>query len=286
MRITRVRTLLAIGVFALLLAACGSNNDADQAPDPVQDAITATEVAVELESATALVGTAWQAEYFGSPDDGVPVIPGTRLTVNYLVGRYAGSGGCNWFLGVYAVEGPSLRMQTPAMTALACEPVGIVEQEGTFMSSLENVTDYRIEDGKLLAFTVEAQLLLTMVPADEVPVEGTPWHLRFAVEDTFSVPPIPGTMITALFEGDQMSGSAGCNDYSATVAMDESGNFSVSDVKIGDTVCTDPEGIMDQETAFMTALESTRRYLKLAGALDLQGAGSEPLMLFGVEWEE
>ena len=56
------------------------------------------------------------AESFGGPDEPLPVLPDTRLTVNYLVERYAGSGGCNWYLGVYSTDGSSLRMQTPATT--------------------------------------------------------------------------------------------------------------------------------------------------------------------------
>ena len=47
-------------------------------------------------------------ESFGDEDDSLAVLPDTKLTLNMLSERYAGYNGCNWFLGVYDVNGVEL----------------------------------------------------------------------------------------------------------------------------------------------------------------------------------
>ena len=88
-----------------------------------------------------------------------------------MLDRYNGFSGCNWFLGTYGVEGNSISLETPATTEGGYAEEGLVEQDGTYMTSLENVTEAELADGKLLLYTVEDQLLITMVPS-------SPYHLR------------------------------------------------------------------------------------------------------------
>ena len=263
--------LILMGALILTLSGCFQST-----PESPQEAVE------EKVSQLSLAGTAWEAESFGGPDDTLPVLPDMRPTVNYLVERYAGSGGCNWYLGVYSTDGSSLRMQTPATTRTICESAEIMQQEGLFMDSLLNVTEYRMEGDKLLAYTVENQRMLTLVPAQPSPFEGTVWELKFIYNGKEWQPVIPGTTVTAQFEGDQMSGSAGCNDYQATVTI-EGETMTIGDVASTRKVCADPEGVMDQETILVSMLSSVTGYRAAGHALALLNADGQAILLFGAE---
>lgn len=80
-----------------------------------------------------LAFTSWVLGSIGEPEDNLSVITGTRPSVNFMLERYIGTGGCNWFLGVYAAgEDGLLRLRTPATSRTAiCEPVGYFHGGGT-----------------------------------------------------------------------------------------------------------------------------------------------------------
>ena len=263
--------LVLMAALILILGGCSQGT-----PESPQ------EVVEETVSQLSLAGTAWEAESFGGPDDTLPVLPDTRLTVNYLVERYAGSGGCNWYLGVYSTDGSSLRMQTPATTWALCESAEIMQQEGFFLDSLVNVTEYRMEGDKLAAYTVENQRMLTLVPAQPVPLEGTTWDLKFIYNGKEWQPVIPGSTVTAQFDGDQLSGSAGCNSYNATVTI-EGETMTISDAASTRKACADPEGVMDQETLYLSTLSSVTGYQGAGYALSLVDADGQAILVFGAE---
>jgi len=243
-----------------------------------------TEPTGTTESAYPLAMTAWVLESFGEPEDNLPVIPGTRPSVNFLYERYTGYGGCSWVLGVYTADANGLlRIQTPATPVPAmCEPAGVMEQESLFMSSLLNVTEYQLEGEKLVGYTVQNQRMFTLVPAEPVPFEGTSWTLRFFVDGTIGMPLIIDTAITAQFEGDQMSGSAGCNTYTATVAR-EGETFTISDLTVTDQTCTEPEGIMEQEARFLADLALVANHRHIGNTLQMGDSPEQPSLLFGAD---
>jgi len=271
MKKTRNWYLILMAALILILSGCSQST-----PESPQEAVE------EKGSQLSLAGTAWVAESFGGPDDTLPVLPDTRLTVNYLVERYAGSGGCNWYLGVYSTDGSSLRMETPATTRIICESAEIMQQEGLFMNSLLNVTEYRMEGDKLVAYTVENQRMLTLVPAQPTPFAGTIWDLKFIYNGEEWQPVIPGTTATAQFEGDQMSGSAGCNSYNATVTI-EHDRLTIGDVATTRKACADPGGVMDQETMFLSMLPSVTGYRAVGYALALVDADDQAILVFGAQ---
>ncbi len=272
--------ILAV-ICIVALTSCRSGQEAQPTPEPAP--VQTVEAAQAAASQLALVGTAWEVEFIGEPDNGVAVIPGTNLTLNFLVDRYAGSGGCNWFLGTYSVSESDLTMYAPAESGLQCQPTEIMNQESTYMSALINVTNYRLEGDKLLAFTVEDQQLLTLKPAQEWPLDGTTWDLKFVVQDTIWKPLLSGTKITLRIEGDQITGTAGCNEYSATAQVSDAGDLTIGDLTVGDQVCNEPEGIMDQESAYLAWLPDVQGYVKLGGSLGLQDAADAAQLLYGAE---
>jgi heat shock protein HslJ len=259
----------------LMLAACGSDTPPTPTPPPAEQ----VEQAVE---GLSLIGTSWQAESFGGPEpeDQLPVIEDTRLTVNFGIDRYAGNGGCNWFLGVYEVQGETMRFMTPAQTRIYCEPDALMQQEGTFMSTLWNIIAYEKEGEKLLGYTTGDQLLLTLVPAEPVVFEGTTWTMRFQDYESGPNSFIPETEVTAEFNAGELTGSGGCNTYSTTYTLDGQ-DFEVAEVVSTRVACAEPEGVMEQETRFLENLQAARKLFQTGGLIQLVNAEGETIVILG-----
>jgi len=79
---------------------------------------------------------------------------------------------------------------------------------------------------------------------------------------------LPGTTITLKFSGDQISGSAGCNQYGGSYKT--SGNsLRISDVFATEMGCLEPKGILEQEQAYLTALRAAARYQIVSDRLEI-----------------
>jgi heat shock protein HslJ len=83
-------------------------------------------------------------------------------------------------------------------------------------------------------------------------LDGTLWFLHFINESSI----LPGTTITAQFkvapegEAGTISGDAGCNTYNATFAQELGVIASLSST----VICFNPEGVMEQENDYLSAL--------------------------------
>jgi heat shock protein HslJ len=106
--------------------------------------------------------------------------------------------------------------------------------------------------------------------AESVSLDGTSWTLT-AYGDTS---PLPNTTIDITFEGGELSGSAGCNHYFGS--YETSGNtISISDVSATEMFCTGPEGVMEQETAYLSALSAAKTFQISGGLLQIAGSGDD-----------
>lgn len=268
-------------VLVILVGACRSK-EPTPTPSPTQQVGQAKQSIQELH----LIGTSWQADSFGGPDpkDQLAVIPGSRLTVNFGPLRYGGTGGCNFFLGVYDVEGESMRFHTPAMTAATCAPPEVMNQEGTYLASLRNIVAYSKEGDKLMGYTTGNQLLITFSPAPTVTLEGTVWELRFQDYGNGMLAPIvAGTEVTATFNAGQLSGSGGCNTFTSTYTLAEDGTFSTPAVVSTRMSCSEPKNIMEQEAQFFLNLQNAKKLTQVGGLLVLTDAADKPLAAFGTK---
>ena len=111
----------------------------------------------------------------------------------------------------------------------------------------------------------------SLSPADSSTLAGTQWVL---VTLGGKAPLAGATVPSAEFTADQISGSTGCNHYFGTYEASGS-DLTLGAVASTEMACLQPEGVMDQEQAFLAALASVTSY-RLAGAgLELlDGAGN------------
>ncbi len=95
---------------------------------------------------------------------------------------------------------------------------------------------------------------------------------------------LPGTTITLKFEGQQISGSAGCNQYGGNYQAGGD-SLSVGDVFFTEMGCMEPEGIMDQEIAYLTALGSAATYQINADRLKVYNNAGTQILVFALSLE-
>jgi putative lipoprotein len=113
--------------------------------------------------------------------------------------------------------------------------------------------------GKLMAFSPSpldgsyvASAAVNVIFGGAPALEGASWILA----DT-----LPGTEVKALFENGQVSGSAGCNSYSGTyVTTTVDGMNKIRIGPLASTMMMCEEAVMDQEIAYLAALQSATSY--------------------------
>jgi heat shock protein HslJ len=96
--------------------------------------------------------------------------------------------------------------------------------------------------------------------------------------------PVPGTELTAEFAAaGNVSGSAGCNHYSAKFT---SAGSSIKISSIASTRMACAPRIMAQESVFLKALSSARSYRVSGGKLALNASGGRALVTFSVQSQQ
>ena len=113
-------------------------------------------------------------------------------------------------------------------------------------------------------------------PSSEIDLDGTVWELISMGGD----PLVPGSRITLAFEGGEVDGSAGCNHYFGTYILSGGGGFQVSEWAITEMACLSPEGVMSQETTYMSHLSMACRVVLEGDLLKLQDGSGLDLLVF------
>jgi heat shock protein HslJ len=115
-----------------------------------------------LPAADSLEGTSWKLYAISKHRP----IEGSNITIVFADGQVSGRGGCNQYGGEYQINGSMLTIDKLYMTEMACiSPVGIMDQETTFLKHLGNTQRFEIVDGQLQIYWSEHEAL-TFIPAD------------------------------------------------------------------------------------------------------------------------
>jgi heat shock protein HslJ len=95
----------------------------------------------------------WILESYSSGGLNRP-IPGTEITARFGAdGSLSGSAGCNSYNGSFIAYDQTLRInQLSGSQALCATPEGIMEQEGTFLSLMQQASKMSISAGQLSIF--------------------------------------------------------------------------------------------------------------------------------------
>jgi heat shock protein HslJ len=221
--------LLAVLVVALLAAGCGGSGS----------------------SSAQLDSTSWSLTHLGSTE----AQPGGMLAFDN--GNLTGSTGCNSFGGTYTQDGAKLSISLGPTTLIGCPPA-LQEQERTVLAVLPRTATFTSSGDTLTLLDSSGAKLLTYSTLSPAALVGPEWHatgINNGQEAVVSV--LAGTTVTATFGADgTVHGSGGCNTYSAGYRLN--GELLHVDAPAATRkLCSAPAGVMEQETAFLHALQSS-----------------------------
>jgi heat shock protein HslJ len=213
----------------VLLTACGD----DAGPSTAAD--------LEGVPWVLTTGAGWEA---GTP----------APTATFTDGTVTGTTGCNRYRGTYTADGGRLTNETGPSTLKACPPPAD-EVEQAYLAALGRVSGWRVEGDELVLLADGAPALRFRAAS---PVGS--WTVTSLNTGDAVTSPIPGTELTADFAEDgSLSGSAGCNRYTAQyVATGDV--MEISPPASTQKFCADPEGVSEQETAYLTVLPEAARF--------------------------
>jgi heat shock protein HslJ len=243
----------------------------EQVADPPADAssIKWTLVSVESkepageEGAVQLEGIEWVLNsYLNQEGELVEPIPGTFASANFKDGQVNGNASCNGYFGGYEVDGNSISIGPLASTEMFCgSPPGVMDQEMAFLSAMGSAAEYKIEAEQLILLDASGETLLVFDVAEALVLPGSLWNvLMYNNGQEAVVSVIIGTEITVYFgEDGQLTGNAGCNNYSAAYEIDGD-QIAIGPAITSRMACGEPEGVMEQELAYLAALGMASAY--------------------------
>jgi len=232
----------------------------------------------------SLTENLWQVLSFNNGKEAVvSVIIGTELSAVFdEEGQLSGSAGCNNYSAAYEVDGEMINIGPAITTRMACSnPEGIMQQEMEYLAALEMASSYQFEDDRLIFLDSEGRRVINYQLARTFELSETIWYLQNYFDGREAIlSTLAGTEITTFFNEDgSLSGSAGCNNYSGTYQVDGE----MIEIELGPLTmmfCEQPEGGMDQEAAYLKALESVTSYRILGDILVMQDDGGQEVLKF------
>ena len=219
-----------------------------------------------------LEGTNWRLIALGPADSPQAPADGADFTAQFVrqqgvpSGLILGGTGCNDYNAVYAASLTELKINIPVRSNNPDCAAGLPEQELQYYLALNAASSYRILGDTLQIFYGDGEVLTytAFVPQGPPPsggpltgLNGTRWWLVSMRNIVIR----PGTTITADFainadgETGTINGTGGCNNYTAPIVD----YFQVEPAGTTMKICTEPVGIMEQESSYLAILATANR---------------------------
>lgn len=114
------------------------------------------------------------------------------------------------------------------------------------------------------------------VPAGQPDLEGSEWNLV----ELRGAALLPGTNITLSFEEGNAGGFAGCNAYGGAYETAGGGALSIGMIQMTLMACLEPEGVMEQESAYLATLPEAASYRVAGDRLEIVDGAGQVLLVF------
>ncbi len=212
-----------------------------------------------------LAGSSWNLTSL--MDQGLA--PGSSISIQFTAdGKVNGSAGCNRYMGSYTVSGKSLTISAPlATTMMACEGA-IMDQEVAYLKALAEVKTFSISGEQLTLNDADKKGILVYQMQSQ-DLAGTSWEVTsYNNGNQAVVGVLAETSLTAVFgEDGTVSGSGGCNNFSGSYEVDGS---AITIGTLASTLMACEQDAMDQEAAFLAALQSAATYRVEGSTLEMR----------------
>lgn len=232
----------------------------------------------KTEAQPELIGTIWALVSLS----GQPVIEGSDIVVGIAEERIGGFAGCNTYFGPVQASGNQVQIGPLGVTRLTCLDESIMAQESDYLAALDTAASYAVSGDQLEVANSAGETIMSFERVDPAPLEGTLWELvTYNDGSQAMVSPLNGTRITATFDDaeSQVAGSAGCNNYFGGYEVDGN-SIAIGPLASTQMFCGDPEGVMEQESQYLAALQSAATFQIIANRLELISESGELAAMF------
>jgi heat shock protein HslJ len=208
-----------------------------------------------------LEGVNWHLDsYLSREGKTMYALPDTQITALFESGRVSGNAGCNNYGGQYVVDGDNLTVSDVASTLMFCGE-NVSDQGSNYLANLQSAKFYNVSGNLLRIADFNGTVVLTYSVVQPASLTGTGWNmLSYNNGRGGLVSALADTNITAFFsEEGELTGSAGCNSYSTSYEVNDS-TIEIFPAAVTRMFCSIPEGIMEQESEYLAALQSAASY--------------------------
>ena len=165
-----------------------------------------------------LEGTNWQLN--GIVQDGVLIESWVdeEITAVFTNGELSGHAGCNTIGGSYTIDSTKITELNILATAKMCNSERN-QREQQFLDAFSKIEQFATTHESLTLSDIDNNPLLTFTKAPPPnPLSDVTWEL-VALETPDGPLPTRGTVITAEFQKERISGTGGCNIYAASTFL-------------------------------------------------------------------
>lgn len=228
-----------------------------------------------------LVNTAWQWQY-SQRSDGTSTVPSepTHYIVEFRPeGALSAQADCNQVIGTYTTSGSALSIKLGPSTLVGCPPGSSAND---FTRDLSSVTSYAMVGEQLTLGLGSSGGSMTFTPLQTADLVGPEWQVQAYNNGRQAVVSVmTGTTMTASFGADgSVTGSGGCNRFNGSYTR-TGDTLSIGPLATTRIACAQP--IMDQENAYLAALQASTTLELRASQLRLGDASGATQVLFGTE---
>jgi len=276
-RQTILTTLIAL-VMAAVLTACGRPGEPVEPPDGGDRSEPASEEAT-------LGGTGW---VLTSLNGNSPVEDSTITLAFHNEDEISGNGGCNNYFTRYGASGDGFITISPGIerTKWGCDvPEGVLQQEEAYFEALANAATYRVMNDRLEFDNAAGETILTFAMQEEPPIDPALDDTEWVLTSLNGSNLLEGSNITLNFARGEAGGFAGCNAYGGEYTAADEGTLTIGEMMITLMDCQTPEGITEQEAAYVEALRNAAAYRVMDDHLEIANAAGETTLVFTMKEE-
>jgi heat shock protein HslJ len=275
--------MLILGIFMLMICFAGCTSQPATPPPVTTPAPVATQlpaVSQPIATQSPIVG-AWDLNSYNNGKGAIQsVITGSQTTANFQAdGKLSGSGGCNQYSAGYTTTTSNgITITQPVTTLMACaEPV--MQQETQYLSLLQQATKYEVSGDQLTLFDKNGVKVLIYKKQATIPITGT-WNLfnynngKGAIQSAMI-----GSTTNAVFGSDwKLSGTGGCNQYSAGYTTTASNGITITQPTSTMMACA--EAVMQQETQYLSLLPTAAKFEISGDQLTLFNSAGTKILIY------
>jgi heat shock protein HslJ len=273
--------LLILGIFMLMICFAGCTSQ--PATPPTTPAPVATQlpaVSQPIATPSPLVGV-WDLTSYNNGKGGIEtVIVGTTITADFRADwTVSGTAGCNQYSAGYATTASNgITITQPTMTLMACAN-NVMQQETQYLSLMQKATKFEISGDQLTLFDSYGTKLLIYNKHIPVPLTG-PWNLFSYNNGKGAIQSVMiGSTTNAVFGSNgKLSGTGGCNQYSADYTTSSSNGITITQPTSTMMACA--ESFMQQETQYLSLLPTAAKYEISGDQLTLFNSAGTKILIY------